>query len=392
MGQKEEIQDEALREFRKWHDQYVPDHKFGSKDEEVHESDDAKSYIRHIHINHGPELERSINAVKKEICKNENIRHKYSTRFLAIKLLENDKDIEQHVISTLPNGAEVIKIRDKEAERIRQVMNEDSEQAITDAKYGFISGALKETYTEKSQDTEAFTRVVDSIVTHKIWGFPIFFLFLYIMFECTFTFGAYPQEWIEWLVGAIGSLAETYMPAGPLKDLVIDGIIGGVGGVIVFLPNILLLYIFISFMEDTGYMARAAFIMDKIMHKMGLHGKSFIPLIMGFGCNVDVVQCPSAYLLSIDWRLLPQPCQLSIAFALCHWHLASGAHGTHFQQVLSKRRRRSIRYGTPPLPHAYGKIGCPPYVGERGAIPQENGRHHHDSIYHHLVLGVLSEP
>ena len=289
MGQKEEIQDEALREFRKWHDQYVPDHKFGSKDEEVHESVDAKSYIRHIHINHGPELERSINAVKKEICKNENIRHKYSTRFLAIKLLENDKDIEQHVISTLPNGAEVIKIRDKEAERIRQVMNEDSEQAITDAKYGFISGALKETYTEKSQDTEAFTRVVDSIVTHKIWGFPIFFLFLYIMFECTFTFGAYPQEWIEWLVGAIGSLAETYMPAGPLKDLVIDGIIGGVGGVIVFLPNILLLYIFISFMEDTGYMARAAFIMDKIMHKMGLHGKSFIPLIMGFGCNVPAI-------------------------------------------------------------------------------------------------------
>ena len=289
MGQKEEIQDEALREFREWHNQYVPDHKFGSNAEEVHESDDAKSYIRHIHINHGPELERSIEAIKKEICKNENIRHKYSTRFLAIKLLENDKDIEQHVISTLPNGAEVIQIRNKEAERIRRAMNEDSEQAITDAKYGFISGALKETYVEKSQDTSAFTRVVDSIVTHKIWGFPIFFLFLYIMFECTFTLGAYPQEWIEWLVGAIGSLAETYMPAGPLKDLVIDGIIGGVGGVIVFLPNILLLYIFISFMEDTGYMARAAFIMDKIMHKMGLHGKSFIPLIMGFGCNVPAI-------------------------------------------------------------------------------------------------------
>ena len=288
IGQKEEIQDEAMREYREWHDKYVPDHKYGSHDEETHDFD-GKSYIRHIHINHGPELERSIDAVKEVICKNENIRYKYSTRFLAIKLLENDKDIEQRVISTMPNGEEVTRVRDKEAERIRLSMNEDSEQAITDAKYGFITGALKETYTEKNQNTEMFTRIVDSIVTHKIWGFPIFFVFLYLMFECTFVFGEYPKGWIEWLVEQIASLAETFMPAGPLKDLIVDGIIGGVGGVIVFLPNILFLYIFISFMEDSGYMARAAFIMDKIMHKMGLHGKSFIPLIMGFGCNVPAI-------------------------------------------------------------------------------------------------------
>lgn len=288
IGQKEEIQDEAMREYREWHDKYVPDHKYGSHDEETHDFD-GKSYIRHIHINHGPELERSIDVVKEVICKNENIRYKYSTRFLAIKLLENDKDIEQRVISTLPNGEEVIRVRDKEAERIRLSMNEDSEQAITDAKYGFITGALKETYTEKNQNTEMFTRIVDSIVTHKIWGFPIFFVFLYLMFECTFVFGEYPKGWIEWLVEQIASLAETFMPAGPLKDLIVDGIIRGVGGVIVFLPNILFLYIFISFMEDSGYMARAAFIMDKIMHKMGLHGKSFIPLIMGFGCNVPAI-------------------------------------------------------------------------------------------------------
>lgn len=288
IGQKEEIQDEAMRGYREWHNKYVPDHKYGSHDEETHDFG-GKSYIRHIHINHGPELERSIDAVKEVICKNENIRYKYSTRFLAIKLLENDKDIEQRVISTLPNGEEVIRVRDKEAERIRLSMNEDSEQAITDAKYGFITGALKETYTEKNQNTEMFTRIVDSIVTHKIWGFPIFFVFLYLMFECTFVFGEYPKGWIEWLVEQIASLAETFMPAGPLKDLIVDGIIGGVGGVIVFLPNILLLYIFISFMEDSGYMARAAFIMDKIMHKMGLHGKSFIPLIMGFGCNVPAI-------------------------------------------------------------------------------------------------------
>lgn len=288
MGQKEEIQDEAMREYREWHDKYVPDHKYGSHEEETHEFD-GKSYIRHIHINHGPELERSIDAVKEEICENENIRYKYSTRFLAIKLLENDKDIEQRVIATLPNGKEVMKIRDREAERIRLSMNEDSEQAIADAKYGFITGALKETFTEKNQNTEMFTRIVDSIVTHKIWGFPIFFVFLYLMFECTFVFGEYPKGWIEWIVKQIAVLAETFVPAGPVKDLIVDGIIGGVGGVIVFLPNILLLYVFISFMEDSGYMARAAFIMDKIMHKMGLHGKSFIPLIMGFGCNVPAI-------------------------------------------------------------------------------------------------------
>ena len=246
-------------------------------------------YFRHIHINHGPELERSIDNLRAEISKVENIQHKYSTRFLAIKLLENDKDIEKRILSDLPNAKDIIDLRNKEAERIFTLMNEDSEQAITEAKYGFIAGALKETYTDNHKDPEVFTRVVDSIVTHKLFGFPIFFLFLYIMFEVTFSIGAYPMEWIEWLVGQLASVADNLMPAGPLKDMVIDGIIGGVGGVIVFLPNIMILYLFISLMEDSGYMARAAFIMDKIMHKMGLHGKSFISLIMGFGCNVPAI-------------------------------------------------------------------------------------------------------
>lgn len=288
MGQKEEIQNEALREFREWHDAYVPDHKF-----ESHEDDEnsftPRNFIRHIHINHGPELERSIDAVKKEIGKTETIRHKYSTRFLAIKLLENDKDIEKNVITSLPNASEILRIKEQEVKRLRETINEDSEQAITDAKYGFITGALKETYTDNYQNTEMFTRIVDSIVTHKVWGYPIFFIFLYLMFECTFIFGEYPKEGIEWLVEQLGNAVNTYMPDGSFKDLLIDAVIGGVGGVIVFLPNILLLYLFISFMEDSGYMARAAFIMDKIMHKMGLHGKSFIPLIMGFGCNVPAI-------------------------------------------------------------------------------------------------------
>ena len=283
---KAEIRTEVLEDLRDWHETYVPDHKFGSHSEEEHIR--PRGIFRYIHINHGPELERSIQAVKKLISVNEQIRHKYSTRFLAIKLLEDDKDIELFV-ETLPNGGEILALRDKEVQRIYNVMNEDSEQAITDAKYGFITGALKETFTDNHMEKEQTTRVIDSIVTHRIWGYPIFFLFLYIMFEGTFVLGDYPMQGIEWLVDQLGNLIRNNMAEGPLKDMLVDGIIGGVGGVIVFLPNILILYFFISVMEDSGYMARAAFIMDKIMHRMGLHGKSFIPLIMGFGCNVPAI-------------------------------------------------------------------------------------------------------
>ncbi|MDR3140801.1 MAG: ferrous iron transport protein B [Tannerellaceae bacterium] len=249
--------------------------------------DDNNKIYRHIHINHGPDLERSIDLLKEAISENEEIRHKYSTRFLAIKLLENDRDVEG-LICQMPNGRDIIGKRDKQAHRIHELTKEDTESAITDAKYGFISGALRETYTDNHQEKQT-TKVLDSIVTHRFWGFPIFFLFMYLMFESTFVLGEYPMNGIEWLVGAIGDLIREHISAGPLKDLLIDGVIGGAGGVIVFLPNILILYLFISLMEDSGYMARAAFIMDKIMHKMGLHGKSFIPLIMGFGCNVPAI-------------------------------------------------------------------------------------------------------
>ena len=275
---RKQVRNEVLDDMEAWHKDVEPEEQYASD----------HGIFRHIHVNHGPVLEKSIEAIKKEIARNEAIRHKYSTRFLSIKLLENDRDIER-VIAELPNGSDILAIRNREAENISKAMREDSEQAITDAKYGFISGALKETFTQGKLEREQTTRVIDSIVTHRIWGYPIFFLFLYIMFEGTFVLGEYPMMGIEWLVEQIGNLFNYYMPEGPLKDLVIDGIIGGVGGVIVFLPNILILYFFISFLEDSGYMARAAFIMDKIMHRMGLHGKSFIPLIMGFGCNVPAI-------------------------------------------------------------------------------------------------------
>lgn len=285
LSQKGEIRSEILEDLRDWHKTYVPDHEFGSHKEE--EDARPRGYMRHIHINHGPELERSIEEVKKAISQNEDIRHKYSTRFLSIKLLENDKEIE-NFISTLPNGKEIIAIRNKETLRIRKVMNEDSEQAITDAKYGFITGALKETFTDNHWKRTNNPRDRQYCDTSHL-GISYFFLFLYIMFEGTFVLGDYPMQGIEWLVDQLGNLIRNNMAEGPLKDLLIDGIIGGVGGVIVFLPNILILYFFISILEDSGYMARAAFIMDKIMHRMGLHGKSFIPLIMGFGCNVPAI-------------------------------------------------------------------------------------------------------
>ncbi len=245
--------------------------------------------VRHIHINHGVEIEKSIQRLKIPIAENSSLRDIYSTRFLAIKLLENDKDI-QKIIENLPNGNEILQLREKETKRIKEIFQEDTESVITDAKYGFIAGALKETWTRgKKKNKHVRTSKIDTLVTHKHWGYPIFILFIYIMFQSTFSLGQYPMDWIEAGVAWLGNFVQQHMNDGSLRDLLVDGIIGGVGGVIVFLPNILILYLFISFMEDSGYMARAAFIMDKIMHKMGLHGKSFIPLIMGFGCNVPAI-------------------------------------------------------------------------------------------------------
>lgn len=211
-----------------------------------------------------------------------------SRRYLSIKLLENDQEIESQ-IRKFPDGEQIIQERNRNAAQIENLLQEDCETALTDARYGFISGALRETFEQNKIKEATSTQIIDLFVTHKVLGFPIFLLFMWIMFEATFRLGDYPMQGIEWLVEMIGNFVRTHMAEGPLKDLLVDGIIGGVGGVIVFLPNILILYAFISFMEDSGYMARAAFIMDKIMHKMGLHGKSFIPLVMGFGCNVPAV-------------------------------------------------------------------------------------------------------
>lgn len=243
--------------------------------------------IRRVHIPYGNVLENAISKLNICIEKGNKVRLEFPRRYISIKLLEKDRDIEEY-IKSLPNVDEISKLQESEIKETEETLKEDTEQALTNARYGFIAGGLRETLRDKNNDKDP-TRIIDAIVTNKYVGFPLFFLFMFIMFECTFRVGAYPMEWIENGVEWLGNLVRNFIPDGMFKDLLADGIIGGVGGVIVFLPNILILYAFISFMEDSGYMARAAFIMDKVMHKMGLHGKSFIPLIMGFGCNVPAI-------------------------------------------------------------------------------------------------------
>ncbi|MBO8449251.1 MAG: ferrous iron transport protein B [Bacteroidetes bacterium] len=256
---------------------------------ELYENPDT-SIARHIHINHGAELEQSIDRVKLAIQKNPDIRYKYSTRYLAIKFLENDREVAG-IVDALPNKDEIIAIRFEEQKRFESLMGTSTESAVVDAKYAFVKGALAETLKPGSvvKKHRSVTDRIDAIVTDRWLAFPIFFLLLYVVFSGTFILGEYPMQWIDWLVAKFGDFISSVMPDGMVKDLVVDGIIGGVGSVLVFLPNIVLLYFFISLMEDSGYMARAAFIMDRLMHKMGLHGKSFIPMIMGFGCNVPAI-------------------------------------------------------------------------------------------------------
>lgn len=257
---------------------------------QVYEGRYKKTTVRHIHINHGEYIEKAIGEIQEHLKAYDEVRRQFSTRYLAIKLLENDKQVEKS-ISTLPDFNEIIAHRDDAAERLKKEVHEDSETSVMDAKYGFIYGALKEIgYTEGTKtDNYRITHKLDALITHKWLGFPLFFLFIYLMFFTTFKVGQYPMDWIESGVTALSAWLNGTMPDGPLRAMVVDGAIAGVGSVIVFLPQILILYTFISFMEDSGYMSRAAFIMDKMMHGMGVHGKSFIPLIMGFGCNVPAV-------------------------------------------------------------------------------------------------------
>jgi len=257
---------------------------------QVYEGTNKKA--RHIHINYGHEIEDGIRHIQAFIKPDPSITPRYSTRYLALKLLEHDTSIENYIRQQAGEKADdIIAARNKAEARVKEETAVDSETAIMDAKYGFINGALAEAGFQRGieQDTYRTTHFIDNILSNKYLGFPIFFLILFVMFQTTFALGQYPMDWIEAGVGWLGEWIGSALPEGPVRSMLVDGVIGGVGAVIVFLPQILILYFFISLMEDSGYMARAAFIMDKLMHKMGLHGKSFIPLVMGFGCNVPAI-------------------------------------------------------------------------------------------------------
>jgi len=252
--------------------------------------EDRNPVLRHVHINYGTDIERSIRRIQEVIRKDIELIDKISSRYISIKLLEKDANAIERIKHSILSGS-IFPTVEKEVQQLESNYREDSGTLITDAKYGFIAGALKETMkrTDQAGPGKAISEKIDSYLTHRYLGYPIFLTFLWIMFQCTFSVGAYPKHWIEIGVSFIGNITGTLIPEGPLRDLLVDGVINGVGSVIVFLPNILILFFFISLMEDTGYMARAAFIMDKLMHKMGLHGQSFIPMIMGFGCNVPAI-------------------------------------------------------------------------------------------------------
>lgn len=284
------INPEVAKDLQNWHKRYEKSNDTDHLEDFAHGTRPRRNIFRHIHVNHGKYIEQAIDDIRETLRDNEQLNSKYSTRYLAIKLLENDANITA-LTRTLPNAQAVSSAVARGEQLIKEETKEDCETAIMDAKYGFIHGALQEAgFAEgKKQDTYQMTHFLDAIITHKYLGFPLFFLFLYIMFQVTFSLGQYPMDWIDAGVAALGDWVSRSMLDGPVKAMLVDGVIGGVGAVIVFLPQILILYFFISFMEDSGYMARAAFIMDKLMHKMGLHGKSFIPLIMGFGCNVPAI-------------------------------------------------------------------------------------------------------
>ncbi|MBO7311415.1 MAG: ferrous iron transport protein B [Alistipes sp.] len=253
----------------------------------VYENQDQR--VRHIHIGYGTVIEENLAALNTDmrLHREELVAH-FPPRYYALKLIEGDKEICS-LLESAPHYDRWSAMAKTAREDIEQALGEDIETALAGQKYGFISGALKETYTASERKRNTIGDKIDEIVTHRIWGYPIFFALMWFMFYCTFTLGAYPQDWIDAGVGWLYNAVRGIMSEGPLRDMLTDGVISGVGSVLVFLPNIMILYLFISILEDSGYLARAAFIMDKVMHRMGVHGKSFIPMIMGFGCNVPAV-------------------------------------------------------------------------------------------------------
>ena len=296
-GENDTLNPAILREIADLHEK-VKEGEQSGKDPEcspekcascpVRPSISLRQIYHHVHVNHGITLERAIKDLQQVVWKYPEVRREFSSRYIAIKLLENNSEVEKDVLNH-PGGRAVIARRDELAKDLERKSGLDAESMISDAKYAFIAGALRETMVRSDEKRRSRSLRIDDLLTNRFWGYPVFLLFMFVMFECTFVLGAYPQEWIESGIASLSAWLGAEMPAGAFRDMVTDGVLGGVGAVLSFVPNIIILYLFISLMEDSGYMARAAFLMDRIMHTFGLHGRSFIPMLMGFGCTVPAV-------------------------------------------------------------------------------------------------------
>ena len=241
-------------------------------------------------VRYNQDVEKAILSMEQTLTSHLGERLPYHPRWVAVKLIEDDAIIKERLASVAGDGAQALFDAARQQRRyLMDRFSDEPEIITTDERYGFISGIIKEVLTISAIQRRDISRSIDMVLTNRFLGLPIFFFFIWAMFQLTFTVGAYPQQWIETAVGWIAAGAGNWLPAGWFKDLMLDGIINGVGTVVVFLPNILVLFFCIALFEDTGYMARAAFLMDKIMHLVGLHGKSFIPMLMGFGCNVPAI-------------------------------------------------------------------------------------------------------
>ncbi len=376
--------------------------------------EDNEPVVRHIHINYGADIEQSIRTLQAKIWENKDLVARYSSRYLAIRLLGNDKNIREIVASRAANSDEIDATAARLREKLEHRYGEPAETIITDAKYGFIAGALEETYRSRNAGKKHVPADrIDRVMTHRIWGLPIFLLLMWITFQATFSLGGIPAEWMEAGVQWLGDWVTGLMPEGSLRELLVGGIISGVGGVIVFLPNILILFFFISLMEDTGYMARAAFIMDKLMHKIGLHGKSFIPLLMGFGCNVPAIMATR----TLESRKDRVMTMLIIPFMSCSarlpvYVLLISAFFPHnqglvlfsiyligiliavlssvlFKKLLFAKQEASVRHGASAVPHPDRTQRRKAYVGQRRAVPEKDGNRDPARLDHHLGAGTL---
>ncbi len=381
----------------------------------------ASKSFRHLHINYGHEIEDGIAHIQKYLKADEHIRQHYSTRYLALKLLEHDSQVLDYLGKHMA-GEDRMKdfhnlthARDKASARVMEETGNDSETTIMDAKYGFINGALKEAQfkTGTKKDTYRTTHLIDGILSHKYLGFPIFFLLLYVMFETTFSLGQYPMDWIENLVAWVSDKISATMLEGPLKAMLVDGVIGGVGSVVVFLPQILILYFFISLMEDSGYMARR-------LHHGQADAQDGTPRQVvhsaHHGLRLQCTRChgyphyresplkdyhnddPALHELFGTAAYLHHDCRhvllaaiplLGAAFALCHRHHNVGRGQQAVLIAGHQGRGHPLRDGTAPLSLAHSEGHLAPHMGEGQGISKEDGRHHPCSLHHRMGFGVF---